>query len=55
LLKKLRTELLSGSRNIELPDPKLQQKLSELIHTFLEYTVMARNLTARYEEEVRCA
>lgn len=55
LLKKLRTELLSGSRNFELPDPKLQQKLSELIQTFLQYTVMARNLTARYEEEVRCA
>ena len=55
LLKKLRTELLSGSRNFELPDPKLQQKLSELIQTFLEYTAMTRNLTARYEEEVRCA
>ena len=54
LLKKLRTELLSGSRNFELPDPKLQQKLSELIQTCLEYTTMARNLTARYEEEVRC-
>lgn len=55
LLKKLRTELLSGSQNFELPDPKLQQKLSELFETFLQYTVMARNLTARYEEEVRCS
>lgn len=55
LLKKLRTELMSGSRNFELPDPKLQQKLSELFQTFLQYTVMAKNLTQRYEEEVRCA
>lgn len=54
LLKKLRAELLSGSPNFELPDSKLQQKLSELSQTFVEYTVMARNLTARYEEEVRC-
>lgn len=54
LLKKLRKELLSGSRNFELPDAKLQQKLSELFQTFVQYTAMARNLTARYEEEVRC-
>ena len=54
LLKKLKTELLSGSRNFELPDAKLQQKLSELFQTFVQYTVMARNLAARYEEEVRC-
>lgn len=54
LLKKLRKELLSGSRNFDLPDPKLQQKLSELFQTFLQYTTMARNLTARYEQEVRC-
>ena len=54
LLKKLRTELLSGSRNFELPDAKLQQKLPELFQTFAQYTVMARNLAARYEEEVRC-
>ena len=54
LLEKLRTELLSGSRNFELPDPKLHQKLSELFQTFVQYTTMARNLTARYEEEVRC-
>lgn len=55
LLKTLRAELLSGSRNFELPDAKLQQKLSELLQTFSRYTVMARNLTARYEEEVRCS
>lgn len=54
LLEKLRTELLSGSRNFELPDPKLHQKLSELFQIFVQYTTMARNLTARYEEEVRC-
>ena len=55
LLKTLRAELLSGSRNFELPDAKLQQKLSELLQTFSRYTDMARNLTARYEEEVRCS
>lgn len=55
LLKALRAELLSGSRNFELPDAKLQQKLSELLQTFSRYTDMARNLTARYEEEVRCS
>ncbi|XP_068688701.1 uncharacterized protein [Montipora capricornis] len=54
LLKQLKAELLSGSQDFELPDSKLQQKLSELSQTFAEYTVMARNLTARYEEEVRC-
>ena len=54
LLKKLKTELLSGSRNFELPDAKLQQKLSQLFQTFVQYTAMARNLAARYEEEVRC-
>ena len=55
LLKTLRAELLSGSRNFELPDAKLQQKLSELLQTFSRYTDVARNLTARYEEEVRCS
>ena len=54
LLKELKAELLSGSRNFELPDAKLQHKLSELFQTFVQYTVMARNLAARYEEEVRC-
>lgn len=54
LLKSLRTELLSGSRNFKLTDAKLQQKLPELFQTFVHYTVMARNLAARYEEEVRC-
>ena len=41
LLKKLKTELLSGSRNFELPDAKLQQKLSQLFQTF----VLKRNVT----------
>ena len=54
LLRNLRTELLSGSWNFELLDPKLQQKLSGLCQTFLRYTAMARNLTARYKEEVQC-
>ena len=54
LPKKLKTELLSGSRNFELIDDKLQQKLSELFKTFVQYTVMARNLAASYEEEVKC-
>ena len=53
-LKSLRTELLLGSRNFKLPDAKLQQKLSKLFHFFVQYTVIARNLAARYEEEVRC-
>ena len=53
-LKELNAELLSGSRNFELPDAKLQHKLSELFQTFVQYTVMARNLATRYEEEVRC-
>ena len=53
-LKELNAELLSGSRNFELPDAKLQHKLSELFQTFVQYTAMARNLATRYEEEVRC-
>ena len=53
-LKELNAELLSGSRNFELPDAKLQHKLRELFQTFVQYTVMARNLATRYEEEVRC-
>ena len=53
-LKELNAELLSRSRNFELPDAKLQHKLSELFQTFVQYTAMARNLAARYEEEVRC-
>ena len=54
LLKNLRIELLSEKRNFELPDPKLQQKLSELRQTLLQYTVMARSLTVRYKQEVEC-
>ena len=54
LPKKFKTELLSGSRNSELPDAKLQHKLSELFQAFVQYTVMTRNQATRYEEEVRC-
>ena len=53
-LKELKAELLSRSRNFELPDAKLQHKLRELFQTFVQYTVMARNLATRYEQEVRC-
>ena len=49
-LKELNAELLSGSRNFELPDAKLQHKLRELFQTFVQYTVMARNLATRYED-----
>ena len=53
-LKELNAELLSGSRNFELPDAKLEHKLSEMFQTFVQYTVIGRNLATRYEEEVRC-
>ena len=53
-LKELNAELLSVSRNFELPDAKLQHKLSELFQTFVQYTAMARNRATRYEEELRC-
>lgn len=54
LLKHLKNRLFGNSQDYESLDPKLNQKIMELLNFFLLYTAMTQRLVVRYKHEVQC-